>query len=275
MESQIAKSVGLKHHPVALIWTDQEPKDAMQFKEGKWGCIMWLVASAAKGTAAVCDRQTFGCYGGGVGMGFGDQYENFPGGKEGFCHFLSTGNEKWKKGQQVAEKIKPHVRGEFYDDFLHGERYIESPEQVQKFISCLPMIDIPAKYVVHKPLKDVTQQDETPQVIIFFADPDQLSALVVLANYGRDNNEAAMIPYAAGCQTVGIYPYQEAKAEKQRAVVGLTDLSARVYIRKQLGNNLMTFAVPLAMFEEMEANVKGSFLERHVWQSLLKNKKTG
>jgi hypothetical protein len=54
--------------------------------------------------------------------------------------------------------------------------------------------------------------------------------------------------------------------------VGLTDLSARVYIRKQLKDNLMTFTVPLAMFEEMEENVAGSFLQRPTWQSLVKSK---
>jgi len=36
-------------------------------------------------------------------------------------------------------------------------------------------------------------------------------------------------------------------------VVGLTDLSARIYIRKQLSDNhLMTFSAPFALFEEME-----------------------
>jgi hypothetical protein len=56
-------------------------------------------------------------------------------------------------------------------------------------------------------------------------------------------------------------------------VVGLTDLSARVYIRKQLNDpNLMTFAAPFALFQEMEQNISGSFLERHTWQSLLSEK---
>jgi hypothetical protein len=35
----------------------------------------------------------------------------------------------------------------------------------------------------------------------------------------------------------------------------------------------MTFAVPLKMFEEMEQNVEGSFLERPTWQGLLKTKR--
>jgi len=34
----------------------------------------------------------------------------------------------------------------------------------------------------------------------------------------------------------------------------------------------MTFAMPLAMFEEMEHNVAASFLERPTWQRLVKNK---
>jgi hypothetical protein len=80
------------------------------------------------------------------------------------------------------------------------------------------------------------------------------------------------MPYAAGCQTIGIYPYREARTERPKAVVGLTDLSARVYIRKQLADNLMTFAVPLAMFKEMENNVAGSFLERPTWRALLSAK---
>ena len=118
-------------------------------------------------------------------------------------------------------------------------------------------------------MDNVDTEKEKPQTIIFFVNPDQLCALVVLANYGRGDNENVIIPYAAGCQTIGIYPYREAKSAKPRAVVGLTDLSARVYIRKQLGDpNLMTFSAPFALFEEMEQNVPGSFLERHTWQSL-------
>jgi len=272
MESKISAAVALKHNPVALIWSNEKPAEVVQFKEGKWGCIMWLAASAAKGKTAVCDRKTFGCFGGGVGMGFGNQYKNFPGGEECFCHFLSSGNDQWEQGRQTADQVKPFLTKESHDNFVHGERYMQSPQQVKKFIECLPITDIPATYVVFKPLPEVAANQEKPQVVVFFADPDQLAALVVLANYGRGDNQNVIMPYAAGCQTIGIYPYQEAQAEKPRAVVGLTDLSARVYIRKQLGDNLMTFALPFALFEELEANVAGSFLQRPTWQSLVKGK---
>lgn len=272
MESTIAKAIGLKYQPVALLWASEKPEGAMQFSEGKWGCVMWLAVSAAKGKPAVADQKTFGCVGGGVGLGFGNQYLNFPGGEEGFCNFLSSGNAGRPGGSELAEQIRPFMTKESHDNFLHGERYIKSPELVHKFLDVLPMTDIPEAYVVFKPVADIDPLKEKPQTIIFFANPDQLSALVVLANFGRDDNENVIIPYAAGCQTIGIYPYRETKSAKPRAVVGLTDLSARVYVRNQLGDpHLMTFAAPFALFEEMERNVPGSFLERHAWQNLLKN----
>lgn len=274
MESLIAKAIEPKYPPIALLWADEKPEGAMQFEEGKWGCTMWLAASAAKGRPAACDARTFGCVGGGVGLGFGDLYKSFPGCEEGFCHFLSTGIEGWPEGAPIAEQIKPFMRAEAYDDFLHGERYFKTPEKAQRFVSCLPIRKIPKRYVIFIPLAAVDPDREQPRSVIFFADPDELSALVVLANYGRGDNENVIIPFAAGCQALGIYPYQEAETERPRAVVGLTDLSARLYVRKQLGDNLLTFAMPFALFTEMEANVKGSFLQRHIWQELLAAKRS-
>lgn len=271
MESQIAKAIQLQYQPVALIWSNEKPGGAMQFSEGKWGCVMWLAASAAKGKPAAADKKTFGCVGGGVGLGFGNQYLNFPGGEEGFCYFLSSGNAGRPGGAELAEQVKPFMTRESHENFLQGERYIKNPAGVRKFLDALPMTDVPSAYVVFKPLSDVDPAKEKPQTIIFFVNPDQLSALTVLANYGRGDNENVTMPYAAGCQTIGIYPYRESKSARPRAVVGMTDLSARDYVRKQLGgSNFMTFAVPFALFEEMEQNVPGSFLERHTWQNLLK-----
>jgi len=105
---------------------------------------------------------------------------------------------------------------------------------------------------------------------VFLVDPDRLSALVVLANYDRETNDNVCMPYGAGCQTIGIFGYHEAESEIPRAVVGLTDLSARHYIARQVGrSDLLSFTVPFGMFQEMESNVAGSFLERSTWRALL------
>jgi uncharacterized protein (DUF169 family) len=173
MKSSIAKAIQLKYQPVALMWSNEKPADAMQFQEGKWGCVMWLAAHAAKGKTSVADIKTFGCFGGGVGLGFGNQYKNFPGGEEGFCYFLSTGNADREGGMEIAEKIKPYMTKESYDHFLHGERNIKSPELVEKFVQSLPLTEIPATYVVFRPISDVDPAKEKPQTIIFFVNPDQ------------------------------------------------------------------------------------------------------
>jgi len=268
MDCQIASALKLEHPPVAILWSDEKPAAALGFKEGKWGCVMWMLASAAKGKVAAFDEKTYGCWGGGIGLGFGNRYLDFPGGSECFCRFLSTGNEESEAGCAVAKEIAPFVDKNLLEDFLHGEGFIESPELVKDFIDNLPIMQVPARYVIFKPLGMVELKKERPEIIVFLADPDQLSALVILANYGRKGNENAFIPYAAGCQAIGIYPYREAQAENPRAVVGLTDLSARNNLKKQLGSNLFSLAVPLAMFQEMEKNVPGSFLQRNTWKTL-------
>jgi uncharacterized protein (DUF169 family) len=275
MQSKIAESIKLKFEPVAIVLTDTKPEGVKQFKEGKWGCVMFLVAAAARGETAVMDKKTFGCQGGGTGMGFGNQYVNFAGGEECFCYFLSIGNEAWEQGRQAAEKVKPFLRTEAFDNFLHGERYVKSPELVKDFIRCLPMTDIPFEYIVLKPLREVSPAGEKPEVIVFLGDMDQISALTILANYAREGTENVIFPQAAGCQSIGIYAFREARSDKPRAVLGLNDISARVAVKQLHKEDLMSFTVPLSLFQEMEANVPGSFLERPTWNHLMHLKSKG
>ena len=164
------------------------------------------------------------------------------------------------------------MRDAAYEHFVHGERYVKTPELVKDFVEILPIRQNDKRYVVFKPLKDVDPKSERPDVIILLADPDQLAALVVLANYARVGNENVIIPQAAGCQSIGIYPMKEAESENPRAVIGLVDLSARVNIRKQLAPNLMSFAMSYSMFEEMESSVEGSLLEMSTWKKLLEKR---
>jgi hypothetical protein len=266
VDSAVAKAIKAPLEPVALLFSDDLPDGAVQFGDGKWGCVMWLLVAAAKGHAAAAGWQSFGCLGGGTGLGFGNQYDNWPGGIECFYRFLSTGNNPQQEG--TAFEATTGVRRDASSDWVHGERYLKTPEAVRKFVDALPIIEVPTRYVVLKPISRV-RSDERPEVIIFLVDPDRLSALVVLANYGRTSSDNVVIPWGAGCQTIGIFAYRETRAAHPRAVVGLTDLSARKYVAKRLGHDIMTFTVPLALFDEMEANVHGSFLERETWQALL------
>jgi uncharacterized protein (DUF169 family) len=269
MRSLIAEKLGLACEPVAVMLTDEQPETAKQFKPGKWGCVMFMLAAAARGQEAVFDRTTYGCWGGGVGLGFGNVYEEFPGGVDGFCYFLSVGNQEWETGRQVAEQAKPYMNQSTYDDFVRGERYLKSPELVRRFVDNLPMTDISEQMVVFKPLSAVEADHETPATVVFLADMDQMAALTILANYHRETNDNVIVPYAAGCQAIGIYPLAETASETPRAVLGQMDISARVALKRILKQDLVTFAAPFQLFEEMEANVENSFVERNTWQELM------
>lgn len=268
MQSQIKEALELEFEPVAIVRTDEKPVGAKQFKEKRWGCVMFMYAAATRGETTVFDRATYGCQGGGVGLGFGNQYEVFAGGQDCFCHFLSIGNEQWETGRQVSEQVKPYLRPEAYDNFVKGERYIQSPELVQSFIDCLPITDNPEKYVVFKPLSALTADEAPSAVIVFLGDMDQISAMAILANFRRPSNDNVIFPFAAGCQSMGIYAFAEARSEQPKAVLGLNDLSARVALKRLLKKDVMSFTVPYKLFEEMEASVPESFVHRHTWQQL-------
>jgi len=268
MESKVAHALGMSHEPVVVLWADDKPEGASVFRPGKWGCVMWMLAGASRGKPAAFDRESYGCWGGGVGLGFGNQYKAFPGGETCFHYFLSIGNRHWDQGRAVTSQMEASGGGAFVEDFRDGEAYLKDPGLVERFIQDLPILDVPTRYVVFQPLKAVDLNRSAPQVVVFWADPHQLAALVVLTNYGRPGNDHVIIPFAAGCQSIGIYAYHEGQKEKPRGVIGQVDLSARLNVAKTMGDHVFTFAAPWRLFLELEENVSGSFVERPVWKQL-------
>lgn len=240
MQSRIAEELKLKYQPVALMLSNEKPADALEFKQARGGCVIAMFAAASRGKTAVFSKDTCGCPGGKIGLGFTDQYDVVPGGIE---YFLSKG------------------RGEGYPE---GEGYIKTPELAREFAEELPRTCIPAEYVVVKPLSEVDPDKEKPILVVFFCVPDQLSALVVLANYGRSGTDNVSIPFGAGCHTVCLIPYAESKGESPKAIVGITDISARLMVDP----DILSFTVPFDMFLQMEADIPGSFLERKEWKKV-------
>ena len=144
-----------------------------------------------------------------------------------------------------------------------GERFYKNPELSRKWVHSLPFTDVPTEYVVFKPWERVTAQ-EKPELIIFFVNGDQLSALVIMADYHRGTNKSIAAPFGAACQSI-LFGYAEAKKENPRGIIGFFDISQRLVIDRET----LTFTVPYRLFREMEANVEGSFLERNTWQELM------
>lgn len=260
MKSVIAEILDMKFSPVALTRTNERPAKALQFKEGKRACAMYLFACAAQGRTAVADASTCGCFGGISGFGFGNGYKNFPAGESGFCGFLSSGNGNTPQGRAIGEKIAARSP-EFAQHYLEGERYKRGPELVKEWLGELPLVYDAPTYLTFRPLADVEPENgDIPDVVVFTVNAQQLSSLVVLANYGSPRSDRVIIPFGSGCQLIGILPFAEGASENPRAVVGLTDLSAREKTLRSLGRDQLTFAMPWKLFLEMESEAPNSFL---------------
>jgi len=231
---------------------------------------MLLVAQAAKGKTVGITQGTCGCPGAGEGFGLEPSCpENFPGGRECFLRFLSIGNQDWDHGRAMIQKLTeggaPKI---MVEEFTEGEGFLKTPELVAQWLEELPHLQPEGPYVLIKPLEALAL-GEKPKVVTLLIDPDQLSALVVLANFARPGIDNVRIPFAAGCASLALYPFYEAEQANPRAVIGLTDISARFYLRKTLGKHILSFTVPWSLFQEMEGNVSESFLTRFAWKSMM------
>jgi len=246
MQSRLADALGPKLAPVAILLVDDPPQGATQFKPGRMGCVASMLLGAAKGRVVFFGRDTFGCPGGGAGLGFGDCYA-----KMGFPieRLLSTGG------------TATLGNGQSYD--MHeGERFHRTPEVTRRWLAEFPFREISTAYVVAKPLAH-TSPDEPIALVHWHVNPDQLAALVTLAGFERGSVETAAAPWGAACQAIA-YAYAEAERPRPRGVIGFFDISRR----HQVDREILSFTVPYALHREMEAAVPDSFLGTEAWQKL-------
>lgn len=267
MESVLEKALFLRFPPLAIYYAQEPPVEA---KLSNLQCSMLLVAQAAKGATVVVSKDTCKCEGGPHGFGLEDlNPDDNPGGRECFLRFLSTGNKDWEQGRAVIEEMKsiglPKL---LIEEFAEGEGFLKTPELVAEWAENTPKIKPEGPYVVIKPLKNL-KPGEQPKAVAFLVDPDQLSALVVLANFARPGTDHVRIPMGSGCSLFGLHPFYEGEQETPHAIVGLTDISARFYLHKILGRDIMSFTAPWSFYEEMESNVSESFLTRFAWKTIM------
>lgn len=249
MRYELIEKLKLKFEPVAICFTDERPESAIQFAEGKRGCVAsMLFAASSKGKTAVFDEKTYGCPGGGVGLCFGDAFtkNNHP----TEC-LLSTGDEA------LAQLGKTHTKS-----LGRGERFFASPELVNKWKSAFPYTEMGKKYVVFKPLSEVAEGSE-PELVCIFANPDQISALVIMSGFNRGESLNVIAPFGAACHSI-VLAYQEIGKERPKAIMGYFDISQRHRIPKEL----LSFTIPYSMFRELEESLTESCLTTEAWEQI-------
>ena len=244
MKSAFLDALRLHHAPLAILLTDEKPDPSRQFKPGNAGCVAAMLLAATKGATVAFDRSTYGCAGGGVGLGFGNTYSGFP-----IDRLLSTG------GQADLGSGRMWNMG-------IGERFFETPEITCRWVGAVPFHEIPARYLVAKPLAEVSE-GESPALVWLLVNPDQMSAVVTQAGFRRGSVENVVAPWCAACQSI-LFAWGECERAQPRAVLGFFDISQRHRVERET----LSLTLPYRLFLELEAGAGESFLQTEAWRKL-------
>jgi hypothetical protein len=202
-----------------------------------WRCLVCDLARIRKGSALTFDGESLSCSGAKYYLGY--TMERRP----EFRYFLSYG--------------KPGVE---------GERYKRTPEIVDAMDSHGVHIPAEGKCYTFKRW-DQLNEDDSPEVVIFFARPEALSGLFTLANYDQsDPNGGVICPFGAGCGSIIYYPWLEQQKENPKAVLGMFDPSARPCVML----DVLTMAIPMKKFSKMIGCMEESFLITPTWEKVKK-----
>jgi uncharacterized protein (DUF169 family) len=270
MRSITAEKLRLDFEPVAILWSDTKPVGALQIKPGAQTCIMPFFAQVVtRGKTAVFDRESYGCPGARAGLGFGSGYPGAFGGAgiEFMAAFFVKGKESSSNPDAYCATVR-HIPGRERAKFIHGERLHRDVGKARRFMTeDLPITDIKERYVIFTPLSKV-RPGESPVVIVFVANPLQITGLVTLVSAIREGTDSVRVPPMAACQQIGAFVYDEARRENPRAVLGYTDLAARANVGKTIPENMFTFAVPYSLFLEMEEEAGDGVFDGPIWKEL-------
>ncbi|MBW1802768.1 MAG: DUF169 domain-containing protein, partial [Deltaproteobacteria bacterium] len=221
--------------PIAFYYTDRNNRGEMVPEPSGHQCLIGVLNKVRNGRSLCFGADSLGC--GGAKRYLGYAAEIMP----GFEYFLSCG-----------------IEGR-----VEGERYKKSPEIVKEIMKKVPFYEAPSKYIVFKRWDQLSQEDE-PDVVVFFAQPDVLSGLFTLTGFEEVESDGVITPFAAGCGSIVMYPYQEKQKERQRGVIGMFDVSARPYVDR----NELTLAVPMEKFASMIHDMDDSFLITPSWDKV-------
>lgn len=223
--------------PITFYYADQCHECELVEPSPKNQCFIGALSKIRKGASLCFEEKSIGCGGGKRYLGFTKQVE------PGFEQFLSCG-----------------LPGQF-----EGLRYKKSPELVREAERQLPSFEAPARYLVSKRL-DCLEESDSPQVIVFFAQPDVLAGLFSLANFDEADLNGVIAPFASGCASIVLYPYLEESSKHPRGVLGMFDISARPFVP----GSTLTLAFPTSKFARIVENMEESFLTGPFWKKVKK-----
>ena len=235
------KYFGASPLPIVFFYSDDgkyaslEQSGARNSPGSDENCLIFRLNRVRNGEALAFSGESLGCPG-------GKRYTGYSAGlAPSFKYFLSCG-----------------IPGK-----MEGERYKKSPELVERLLANSPDIKARGKRIVFKRW-DSVEADEEPLAVIFYENPDAIAGLFTLANFRNAEDQGVIAPFSAGCGSLVGLPLLESDLPVPQAVLGLFDPSARPHV----GKDILTLAVPMEKFLEMEEDIDESFLITPTWERI-------
>jgi hypothetical protein len=268
VESAIVRNLRPEFEPVAVVWSDTIPGDALQFKKGKFGCILYLFAEAARrGKIAGGSRDSITCSGGRSALGFGTDFDASDEVLDRYAALFSKGlrsADNRADYQDRMEAAPKHWRA-MYE---YGERRHCNAELAREWIlHGLPRYNIPHKYVLFKPLSR-SAPDENVRAVIFPVSVVELSGLVTLAGSVMPGTDPVQVPQGPDCNSITAYAYAQAELAEPRAVVGMLGVDGRKVMRKRFRDDTLTLTLPAPLYDRMEQETDDCIFQTPSWKGL-------
>ncbi len=191
-------------------------------------CIFSQIAPVRKGRARAFNKENLGCFGSFLPFGF---------------------------DTEVTEEVKNYV--------CNVERVKKSYDHVDSMYEHRPPKKAPAKYLVFKRWDTLEEQD-APQVVFFFGNPNVIAGLHGLANFDTMTPYGVIAPFGTGCDSIVGFPIHELESEQPKAVLGALDPSVRTRFKP----HILTFSAPWPKFLNMLENMDESFLTTDGWSNV-------
>ncbi len=268
MESEIVRNLMPEFEPVAVVWTDAIPSDALQFKEGRFGCTLHLFAEASRrGRIAGGSRRSIVCNGGRAALGLGNDLDASDETLDRYAAVFSKGTKSTK--DRVAYQAQIDAAPKNWRHLMeYGERRHCNSELAKEWIlHGLPRYDIPHEYVLFKPLS-CTASGENVRAVIFPVSPVELSGLITLAGSVMPGTDSVQVPQGADCSKIAAFVYAQADSDAPRAVLGMLGVDGRKVMRKRFHDDTLTLALPIPLFRRMEQEASDCVFQIPSWGKL-------
>jgi len=143
------------------------------------------------------------------------------------------------------------------------ERFKADRDCVRAMCSVNPKASPKGRYLIFKPWSTLTEED-TPEIVCLFANPDTISALHTWASFDVARIDNVIVPHGSGCEVMLTFAFAEATSEQPRCVLGGMDTAMRSCLKP----NIQTFSISFKRFKEMISFADKTFLDTYIWQPL-------